>query len=93
MNKPIFLITAIGLLSAVASGCAPYQPYDSYSGYSGSGYGSSYSGYHDHGHSEHHHHKDGPTKQEASVKALKDAADNGADPASTLYQQLLIRQR
>jgi hypothetical protein len=56
------------------------------------------SGYYDPGHGSHSHakHDDDkprqPTLKEKQVKALEDAAKKGADPASTLYQQILLRQ-
>ncbi len=109
MNKPIILLAAIALLSVAAGGCASYPSYNSYGGgygYGGynSGYGGGYGGrgYNDrYGYSGragqpynyNYRKQEAPTKQETSVKALRDAAKRGADPASTLYQQLLIQQQ
>jgi len=84
MKQSITLLAAFGLLS-VFGGCASY-PSDSYSGYGGP------SGYHSHSNHSENHHQDGPSKQETAVKALQGAAKSGADPSSTLYQQMLIQQ-
>jgi len=100
MNKLITLFAAFGLLLAF-DGCASspgyYDSYDNHGGYSGhGGYGGG--GYNNgygsrSNHSESSHKQDGPSKQETAVKALQDAAKNGADPSTTLYQQMLIQQR
>lgn len=81
MNKLIALCIATGL-GLIANGCASYPGYDSpyYSGYSG------YS-------QPHHHEKERQSSlQEKQVQSLQDAAKKGADPSSTLYQQMLLQQ-
>jgi hypothetical protein len=82
MNK-LTAMLAIASLALTFSGCGGYQNYND--GYSGSNY-----------HSHNHRHDDdkpkGPTLQEQQVKALENAAKKGADPTSTLYQQILLQQ-
>ena len=102
MNNIIALLAAAGL-SLLASGCATPQNYNN-PPYSYGGYGSNYPGYNNPNYSGYNNpyssgynrqrdqEKKEPTLQEKQVKALKDAAKNGADPASTLYQQMLIQQ-
>jgi hypothetical protein len=77
-----------------SSGYGSYQGYgNGYSAYQGYN-----NGYNNNGRYERHEYRgnsskqEGPTQQQKAVKALRDAAKNGADPASTLYQQMLIQQ-